>query len=224
VKTPAIGPNGRVVSFIDIGTNSVRLLVVRLNPNHSYSILSRQKQQVRLVRESLKKKRFSLKLLNAWLLSACIWLNLHGHFKTDGICCCCHVCHAGGSKPAGDPASPETGGPGGMCDNFRTWRSPPDLPWCFTGFHLGNRPGFFHDIGAEARKLRFGGEQNYRYLESFKLVQIRLSNLTWVIHYLPDLIMSIRKSSSTSKMPLFIQSGRYRNKKPILPSVVQEQS
>ena len=30
------------------GPNSVRLLVVRLNPNHSYSILSQQKQQVRL--------------------------------------------------------------------------------------------------------------------------------------------------------------------------------
>jgi exopolyphosphatase/guanosine-5'-triphosphate,3'-diphosphate pyrophosphatase len=42
------GPDGRVVGFIDIGTNSIRLLVVRLNPNHSYTILTRQKQQVRL--------------------------------------------------------------------------------------------------------------------------------------------------------------------------------
>ena len=42
------GQNGRVVAFIDIGTNSIRLLVVRLNPNHSYTILTRQKQQVRL--------------------------------------------------------------------------------------------------------------------------------------------------------------------------------
>ena len=48
MKTTPVGPDGRVVSFIDIGTNSVRLLVVRLNPNHSYNILSRQKQQVRL--------------------------------------------------------------------------------------------------------------------------------------------------------------------------------
>ena len=31
-----------------MGTNSLRLLVVRLNPNHSYTILTRQKQQVRL--------------------------------------------------------------------------------------------------------------------------------------------------------------------------------
>jgi len=45
---PPVIPAGRVVAFIDIGTNSVRLLVVRFNPNHSYTILTRQKQQVRL--------------------------------------------------------------------------------------------------------------------------------------------------------------------------------
>jgi exopolyphosphatase/guanosine-5'-triphosphate,3'-diphosphate pyrophosphatase len=43
-----IGSSGRIVSFIDIGTNSVRMLIVRFNPNYSYSILSRQKQQIRL--------------------------------------------------------------------------------------------------------------------------------------------------------------------------------
>ena len=39
---------GKVVSFIDIGTNSIRTAVVRLNPNYSYTVLSRQKQVVRL--------------------------------------------------------------------------------------------------------------------------------------------------------------------------------
>ena len=48
MKSKKPGQNGRVVAFIDIGTNSIRLLVVRLNPNHSYTILTRQKQQVRL--------------------------------------------------------------------------------------------------------------------------------------------------------------------------------
>ena len=37
-----------VVGFIDLGTNSVRLLLVRLNPNHSYTVLSEQKETVRL--------------------------------------------------------------------------------------------------------------------------------------------------------------------------------
>lgn len=37
-----------IISFIDLGTNSARLLVIRLNPNHSYAVLTQQKQVVRL--------------------------------------------------------------------------------------------------------------------------------------------------------------------------------
>src|ERR1043166_3563564 len=37
-----------VVAFIDMGTNSVRLLLVRINPNHTYTILSQQREMVRL--------------------------------------------------------------------------------------------------------------------------------------------------------------------------------
>jgi len=38
----------RTVAFIDIGTNSIRLLLVRLHPNHSYTILTELRQIVRL--------------------------------------------------------------------------------------------------------------------------------------------------------------------------------
>ena len=39
---------GRVVAFIDIGTNSIRLLLVRINPNGSFQPLTKQKETVRL--------------------------------------------------------------------------------------------------------------------------------------------------------------------------------
>ena len=38
----------RIVAFIDIGTNSIRLFVVRLNPDCSYIVLTSQKEAVRL--------------------------------------------------------------------------------------------------------------------------------------------------------------------------------
>ena len=38
----------RIVAFIDLGTNSVRLLLVRIAPDRSYTILSQQKEVVRL--------------------------------------------------------------------------------------------------------------------------------------------------------------------------------
>ena len=38
----------RTVAFMDIGTNSIRLLLVRLHPNHSHTILTELRQIVRL--------------------------------------------------------------------------------------------------------------------------------------------------------------------------------
>jgi exopolyphosphatase / guanosine-5'-triphosphate,3'-diphosphate pyrophosphatase len=46
--------SGHVVGFIDIGTNAVRLLVVRVNPNLSYTIISQEKEVVRLGEEEFK--------------------------------------------------------------------------------------------------------------------------------------------------------------------------
>jgi exopolyphosphatase/guanosine-5'-triphosphate,3'-diphosphate pyrophosphatase len=37
-----------VVAFLDLGTNSIRLLLVRVNPDLSYTVLTRQKEVVRL--------------------------------------------------------------------------------------------------------------------------------------------------------------------------------
>lgn len=38
----------QVVGFVDIGTNSIRMLVVRINPNLSYTTISQEKEVVRL--------------------------------------------------------------------------------------------------------------------------------------------------------------------------------
>lgn len=40
--------NPRIVGFIDLGTNSVRLLVVRLNINGTYTLITQQKEVIRL--------------------------------------------------------------------------------------------------------------------------------------------------------------------------------
>jgi exopolyphosphatase/guanosine-5'-triphosphate,3'-diphosphate pyrophosphatase len=45
---------GHIVGFVDIGTNAVRLLVVRVNPNFSYTIISQEKEVVRLGEEEFK--------------------------------------------------------------------------------------------------------------------------------------------------------------------------
>ena len=48
LDAPADPPPSRVVAFMDIGSNSVRLLLVRINPNQTYTVLTEQKEVVRL--------------------------------------------------------------------------------------------------------------------------------------------------------------------------------
>ena len=43
-----------IVGFVDIGTNAVRLLVVRINPNFSYTIVSQEKEVIRLGEQEFK--------------------------------------------------------------------------------------------------------------------------------------------------------------------------
>ncbi len=53
MKTTVKSPP-QVVGFVDIGTNAVRLLVVRINPNFSYTIVSQEKEVVRLGEQEFK--------------------------------------------------------------------------------------------------------------------------------------------------------------------------
>ena len=48
MNAPPNSGEGRRVAFMDIGTNSIRLLIVRVNPNHSTNVLIQLKQTVRL--------------------------------------------------------------------------------------------------------------------------------------------------------------------------------
>lgn len=45
---------GHIVAFVDIGTNAIRLLVVRINANLSYTIISQEKEVIRLGEQEFK--------------------------------------------------------------------------------------------------------------------------------------------------------------------------
>ena len=49
LQESALGPESdHVVAFVDVGTNSIRLMLVRIQPNHAYAVISQQREQVRL--------------------------------------------------------------------------------------------------------------------------------------------------------------------------------
>ena len=48
MEAPAAALGGRVVAFIDIGTNAIRLLVVRVVPGHLHTVVTEQREPARL--------------------------------------------------------------------------------------------------------------------------------------------------------------------------------
>ena len=51
--------NSPVVALVDLGSNSVRLMVVRINPNKTHTVLTRFKQMVRLGEGAFTRKRLT---------------------------------------------------------------------------------------------------------------------------------------------------------------------
>ena len=54
----------RVIAFIDLGTNSIRMLVVRIKPNQTYAILREEKEIVRLGEQVSSSGGLRLKAMN----------------------------------------------------------------------------------------------------------------------------------------------------------------
>ena len=54
METTIVKNTSRVVGFVDLGTNAIRLLVVRMNPNFSYTIVSQEKEVIRLGEQEFK--------------------------------------------------------------------------------------------------------------------------------------------------------------------------
>lgn len=54
-------PPAPAIAFVDLGSNSVRLMIVRINPNQSYTVLTRYKQMVRLGEGAFASKKLAPK-------------------------------------------------------------------------------------------------------------------------------------------------------------------
>jgi exopolyphosphatase/guanosine-5'-triphosphate,3'-diphosphate pyrophosphatase len=177
VKNEKPGPDGRVVSFIDIGTNSVRLLVVRLNPNHSYSILSQQKQQIRLGEGEFEEEQIQPEAIERLVIVCKKLTELAATFKTDEFVA---VATSAMREAANQHEILHLLRQEAQLD-VRVISGHEEARLIYigvsSGIHLGDRQAFFIDIGGGSTEIAIGGEKNYHYLESFKLGAIRLSNL-----------------------------------------------
>jgi exopolyphosphatase/guanosine-5'-triphosphate,3'-diphosphate pyrophosphatase len=175
LKNP--GQKDRVVAFIDIGTNSVRLLVVRINPNNSYTILTRQKQQVRLGEGEFENEEILPEAMERTIVVCKKFTELAHTFNAEEF------------VAVATSATREAQNQHELLIQLRreaqmdvrvvSGREEARLIYLgvSSGIHLAGRSAVFIDIGGGSTEIAVGDEHQYQSLESFKLGAIRLTNL-----------------------------------------------
>ena len=166
-----------MVTFIDMGTNSIRVLVVRLNPNHSYTILTRQKQQVRLGEGEFEDEEITPAGNGPGRHGGKKFTDLARTFRSEEF------------VAVATSATREASNQNELLHRIRqeaqldvrviSGREEARLIYLgvASGTHIGNRKVFFIDIGGGSTEIALGDARNYHYLDSFRLGAIRLSNL-----------------------------------------------
>ena len=174
IKKP--GQDGRVVAFIDIGTNSIRLLVVRLNPNHSYTILTRQKQQVRLGDGEFEYDEIRPDAAERAVIVCKSLTDLARTFNVEEFVAVATSAmrEAENQQEILHRLRQEAN------LDIRVISGQEEARLIYlgvsSGLHLEGKRAFFIDIGGGSTEIAVGTERDYQLLESFKLGAIRLSN------------------------------------------------
>jgi exopolyphosphatase / guanosine-5'-triphosphate,3'-diphosphate pyrophosphatase len=176
VKNDEPGRDGRVVAFIDIGTNSIRLLVVRLNPNHSYTLLTRQKQQVRLGDGEFEDEEIQPEAAERAVVVCKTLTDLARTFNAEEFVA---VATSAMREASNQQVILHRLRQEAQLD-VRVISGQEEARLIYlgvsSGLHLEGKQAFFIDIGGGSTEIAVGGERDYQFLESFKLGSIRLAN------------------------------------------------
>lgn len=177
MRSKNIDSSGRIVAFIDIGTNSVRMLIVRFNPNHSYSILSRQKQQIRLGEGEFDDEEIKSDAIERACLVCRKFVDLARTFNTEEFV----AVATSAAREASNQNELLTRLRRDAMLDVRVISGREEARLIYLGvssaMHLGDRQAFFIDIGGGSTEISLGGQRQYQILDSFKLGAIRLTNL-----------------------------------------------
>jgi exopolyphosphatase/guanosine-5'-triphosphate,3'-diphosphate pyrophosphatase len=170
-----IGP--KIVGFIDIGTNSVRLLVVRINPNRSYTVLSQEKEVVRLGEGEFRDQMLTPEAIFRGVTVVKKFAELSRAYGAEEVIA------------VATSAAREAKNQIDLLNRLReearvdvsviSGKEEARLIYMgvASGVHIKDRKALFIDIGGGSTEIIIGDQENYTYLDSLKLGAIRLTNL-----------------------------------------------
>jgi exopolyphosphatase/guanosine-5'-triphosphate,3'-diphosphate pyrophosphatase len=176
-STPGTTNGEQIVGFLDIGTNSIRLLLVRFSAGHSFTVLSEQKETVRL-----GEGEFERSLLQPEAM------------RRAGLVCArfVQIARSRGAERIVAVATSATREAVNRTAFLRHLRRVAGIDvrvisgqeearliylGVASGANIGGRPTLFIDIGGGSTEVIVGDQNQYRYLDSLKLGAIRLTSL-----------------------------------------------
>ncbi len=167
---------GRGVAFIDIGTNSIRLLIVRLFRNCTYNVLTSQKEVVRLGEGEFGQEMIHAEALERAVIVCKNFIELARSFGTEEFV-------AGATS-----ATREAHNRNHFLNTLRheagidvrviSGREEARLIYMgvVSGTHIEDRQALFIDIGGGSTEISIGNQHSYHFLDSLRLGSIRLTN------------------------------------------------
>ncbi len=168
----------RVVTFMDVGTNSARLLLVRINPNHSYTVLTNQKEVIRLGEGEFSDEEVlqpeamqrALDVLSRYSAAA-------KHYQSDEVIAVATSATREAKNQADFLKMLER-----ECGlELRVISGKEEARLVYlgvsSGVNLADNKAMFIDIGGGSTEVAYGNQHEYDYLDMFKLGAIRLTQL-----------------------------------------------
>lgn len=171
----------RTVAFMDIGTNSIRLLLVRLHPNHSYTIVTELRQIVRLGEGEFIAQHLQPEAIDRAVAVVQQFAELARSHGADDIV----AVATSATREAENQEVFVTRLQAEAQVDVRVIAGPEEARLIYLGVshgvHLGDKQAFFIDIGGGSTEVVIGSQQQHVYVGSLKLGAIRLT-----AHFLPE--------------------------------------
>jgi exopolyphosphatase/guanosine-5'-triphosphate,3'-diphosphate pyrophosphatase len=161
---------------MDIGTNSIRLLLVRLHPNHSYTILTELRQIVRLGDGEFASQHLQPAAMERTVRVAREFAELARANGADDIVAVATAATRGAEnqddfvKRLQAEAQFEVRVIAGLEEARLIYLG------VSHGIHLGDKQAFFIDIGGGSTEVIIGNQYQHAYVGSLKLGAIRLTS------------------------------------------------
>lgn len=168
---------GNVVSFLDIGTNSIRLLIVRIAPNHSYVTLTQQKEMIRLGENEFVDQYLQPEAMERAVLVCTKFAELSRAYGAHEIIAV--ATSAVREAKNQNEFLRRLHHAAGLDLHVISGREEARLIYLGVSraVHLGDQQAVFIDIGGGSTEVSVGDQKQYHFLGSLNLGAVRLTTL-----------------------------------------------